>query len=195
MENEHRKRGPGRPPIDELAEGERREQFLRAADELFGRRGYAAVSIGDVAAAVGVSKAALYHHFPSKAALFAAVMCRALGLIAAGIRRAAAEPGPVADKIHRLAVFPIVYLEDDADMDAMMRDADEHLSPVQRAEIAAAEGPPHGEALRLEALGSVGDGDHRTVTGDLGAQRGHPGQGQDVVSGDRGHEASFLPWG
>ncbi len=127
MESEHRKRGPGRPPSDELAEGERREQILRAADDLFGRRGYAAVSLGDVAAAVGVSKAALYHHFPSKAALYAAVMCRTLELIAAAIRRAAAEPGPVADKIHRLALFPIVYLEADVDMDAMMRDADEHL--------------------------------------------------------------------
>ena len=133
------RRRPGRPPSDEVAEGERREQILRAADDLFGRRGYAAVSLGDVAAAVGVSKAALYHHFPSKAALYAAIMCRTLGLIAGYIRRAAAEPGPVADKIYRLAEFPIVFLQEDADMDAMMRDADEHLSPDQRAEIAEAD--------------------------------------------------------
>ena len=139
MESEQRKRGPGRPPSDEAAEGERREQILRAADHLFGRRGYAAVSLGDVAAAVGVSKAALYHHFPSKAALYAAVMSRTLGLIAAYIRRAIDEPGPVADKIHRLAEFPIVFLKAGADMDAMMRDADEHLSLDQRAEIAEAD--------------------------------------------------------
>ena len=130
----------GRPPIEEIGEGERREQILRAADDLFSERGYAAVSLGDVAAAVGVTKAALYHHFPSKAALYTAVMCRALGLIAAAIRATTESPGPIAEKISRLAEFPIVFLEDDADMDAMMRDADEHLSPVQRAEIAEANG-------------------------------------------------------
>ena len=140
------RRRRGRPPIEEVGEGERREQILRAADDVFSERGYAAVSLGDVAAAVGVTKAALYHHFPSKAALYAAVMCRALGLIAAAIRATTASPGPIAEKIYRLAEFPIVFLEADADMDAMMRDADEHLLPAQRAEIAEA------NAARLAAM-------------------------------------------
>jgi AcrR family transcriptional regulator len=136
---ERPRRRPGRPPTDEVGEGERREQILRAADDLFGRRGYAASSIGDVAAAVGVTKAAIYHHFPSKADLYAAAMCRTLLLIAAAVRREAASPRPVAETIYRLAEIPIVWLEDDTDMDAMMRDADEHLSPHQRAEIEAAD--------------------------------------------------------
>src|SRR3712207_4200289 len=136
--DERPKRRLGRPPIDEVASGERREQILHAADDLFGRRGYAAVAIGDVAAAVGVTKAAIYHHFPSKAALYTAVLCRVLKLIAASIRRTAQEPGSVDTKIHRLAEIAIVWLEEDADMDAMMRDAEEHLSAAQLATIAAA---------------------------------------------------------
>lgn len=133
------RRGPGRPPGGELAEGERRAHILRAADELFGRRGYAAVTISDVAAAVGVTKAALYHHFPSKADLYGAVLCRGLGEIAASIRRTAAAPGPTAAKIAQMAEVAIVWLQEDADMDAMMRDAEEHLGSVRLAEVAAAD--------------------------------------------------------
>ncbi len=136
---EHRRRGPGRPPAEEVAEGERRAQILHAADELFGRRGYAAVSIGEVAAAVGVTKAAIYHHFPSKADLYAAVLCQGLRMIAASIRSHDHEPGPTAAKIARMAEIAIVWLKEDADMDAMMRDAEEHLSATQLAEVATAD--------------------------------------------------------
>src|SRR3712207_8422209 len=110
--DERPKRRLGRPPIDEVASGERREQILHAADDLFGRRGYAAVSVGDVAAAVGVTKAAIYHHFPSKADLYAAVLCRVLGMIAAAIRQPAGARVPTADKIAAMAEIAIVRLED-----------------------------------------------------------------------------------
>jgi tetratricopeptide (TPR) repeat protein len=49
----------------------RRAQLLEAAAVAFGRRGYAAVGLGDIAAAVGISAPALYRHFPGKYALFA----------------------------------------------------------------------------------------------------------------------------
>jgi AcrR family transcriptional regulator len=44
----------------------RREQLLRAGDELLGRRPYDEVSIEEIAAAAGVSKGLLYHYFPTK---------------------------------------------------------------------------------------------------------------------------------
>jgi len=135
----HDCRRRGRPPIEEVGEGERREHILRAADDLFTQLGYAAVTLADVAAAVGVSKAALYHHFPSKADLYTAVMCRTLGLIASAIQTATREPAPVAVKLLRLAEYPIVFPEADADLDAMLRDADAHLSPAQRAVIAGSD--------------------------------------------------------
>jgi AcrR family transcriptional regulator len=50
-----------------------RGELVKAAKELFAARGYAGTSIEDVLARVGVSKGALYHHFPSKEALFQAV--------------------------------------------------------------------------------------------------------------------------
>jgi AcrR family transcriptional regulator len=51
-----------------------REQLIAVATELFGARGYEATSIEAVLDAAGVSRGSLYHHFPSKEALFEAAM-------------------------------------------------------------------------------------------------------------------------
>jgi AcrR family transcriptional regulator len=50
-----------------------RGRLIEVARELFGTRGYEATSIEEVLERAGVSKGALYHHFPSKEALFEAV--------------------------------------------------------------------------------------------------------------------------
>ncbi|MCL1917951.1 MAG: TetR/AcrR family transcriptional regulator [Peptococcaceae bacterium] len=47
-----------------------KKRILDAALELFSRRGFSAVSVRDIAAAVGVRESALYKHFPSKKAVF-----------------------------------------------------------------------------------------------------------------------------
>ena len=43
-----------------------RERILEIALDLFIRKGYAATSMREIAAPLGISKAALYYHFPSK---------------------------------------------------------------------------------------------------------------------------------
>ncbi|GLR65441.1 putative transcriptional regulator, TetR family protein [Acidocella aquatica] len=52
-------------------------KILAAAEELFARHGFDAVSTSQLAAAAGVAIGALYHHFPSKEALYAAAIKRA----------------------------------------------------------------------------------------------------------------------
>jgi AcrR family transcriptional regulator len=56
------------------------EGILDAAAALFARRGFAKTSVQDVADAVGLSKAGLLHHFPSKDALHEAVLAQATTL-------------------------------------------------------------------------------------------------------------------
>jgi AcrR family transcriptional regulator len=51
-----------------------RAAVLDSARQLFGRDGYGATSIDDIAAKAGVAKGAVYHHFPTKAAVFEAVL-------------------------------------------------------------------------------------------------------------------------
>jgi AcrR family transcriptional regulator len=51
-----------------------RRALLRAARRLFTQHGYAGTSRDDIAAAADLTRGALYHHFASKEALFAAVV-------------------------------------------------------------------------------------------------------------------------
>jgi AcrR family transcriptional regulator len=50
-----------------------RQQLIAVARQLFTERGYAGTSIEDIIERAGVARGALYHHFPGKDALFAAV--------------------------------------------------------------------------------------------------------------------------
>lgn len=65
--------------------------ILASARTRFARQGFAATSIDDIAEDAGVAKGAVYHHFPSKEALFTRVL---EGLQA----EIAAAPVPAADR-------------------------------------------------------------------------------------------------
>jgi AcrR family transcriptional regulator len=55
-----------------------RDKILEIAESLFARFGFAGVGMRAVADSVGVSKSALFHHFPTKRALWAAVLERSM---------------------------------------------------------------------------------------------------------------------
>ncbi len=56
-----------------------RTRILSTAEALFSSAGFAATSIRDIAAAAGLTPAALYNHFPGKEALYQAVLARGVG--------------------------------------------------------------------------------------------------------------------
>jgi AcrR family transcriptional regulator len=64
-------------PRTRLPREDRMEQTLTAARALFAERGYAAVTMDEVAAAVGVTKPLLYNYFGNKEQLYIACMERA----------------------------------------------------------------------------------------------------------------------
>lgn len=76
-------------PVRRGSKGERTQgRILDAAEALFAERGYSATTLRDVAEAVDLRIPSLYNHFPSKDALYAAVLER-------GIR-------PILDAVARL---------------------------------------------------------------------------------------------
>lgn len=75
----HRPRG--RPGHD-------RETVLRRAIDLFNRQGYDATSMADLASDLGVTKSAIYHHFPSKESLLEAALDEALDGLAQAVEDA-----------------------------------------------------------------------------------------------------------
>jgi AcrR family transcriptional regulator len=61
-----------RLPVDE-----RRSQLLELSTDLFARHSFAELSMARIAKEAGISKALLYHYFPSKRDLFAAALRQA----------------------------------------------------------------------------------------------------------------------
>ena len=78
-----------------------REQILAAAEEALRRYGPAKTTVVDVAQSLGVSHGSVYRHFPTKAALRAAVVQQGLEKTAAQLRHITEETGPAADRLHR----------------------------------------------------------------------------------------------
>ncbi len=79
----------------EPASSEARERVLAVAEELFAARGYAAVTLRDIAGRVGIRQASLYHHVPGgKEQLFVEVTERGLERHRLGLEGAIAEAEP-----------------------------------------------------------------------------------------------------
>ncbi len=67
---------PTRPSFKQRQFEAREDAILDAAHELLATKGYDQTTVDEVAAAVGIAKASLYKHFPSKEALATAAMKR-----------------------------------------------------------------------------------------------------------------------
>lgn len=74
-------------------------RVLATARELFVARGYADVGLEEVAAAAGVTRGAVYHHYRSKQALFEAVLAEVQREVAEAI--AAAATGDAREQLER----------------------------------------------------------------------------------------------
>ncbi len=62
------------------------QALLEAAERVFAAQGYATASVAAICRAAGVSKGAFYHHFPSKQAVFLALLRRWLHRLEAQLR-------------------------------------------------------------------------------------------------------------
>jgi AcrR family transcriptional regulator len=81
-------RDPGRARGEATA-----ERILDAAEQLFAEHGYAGTTLRHVAARVGLRIPSLYNHFPSKDALYAAVLERGFGPVLALLSETQGEGG------------------------------------------------------------------------------------------------------
>jgi AcrR family transcriptional regulator len=99
-----------------LPRAEREQQVLAAARALFAERGYGAVTMDHVAAAVGVTKPLLYAYFGNKERLYLACMEPAAQALRAEVASAVAEAERPADalKLGVQAFFSFVDRDRDA---------------------------------------------------------------------------------
>ena len=85
-----------------------REAILAAAAHLFAERAFAAVTVDDIADATGLAKGAVYHHFPSKEAIFEAVFERTAAKLQQQVHAVAAAS---KDRLKALAAGARAYFE------------------------------------------------------------------------------------
>jgi AcrR family transcriptional regulator len=90
-------RSRGRPPTAGL-----RERILRAAESVFLRQEFHEVLMDDVARASGVGKGTLYRYFPSKRALYRALLADGMDRLREELEAAGAGPDEPLAKLERL---------------------------------------------------------------------------------------------
>jgi AcrR family transcriptional regulator len=95
----------GTPAYTRLDVDERRRRLLELGAELFARHGYEELSMARIAREAGISKALLYHYFPSKHAYFAATLEQAATELAEVTR-----PDPGRPPVEQLAASLDAYL-------------------------------------------------------------------------------------
>ncbi|KGN32324.1 hypothetical protein N802_18340 [Knoellia sinensis KCTC 19936] len=84
---------------------DRRRQLLHGGIEAFGRQGYAQVSVAEVAATAGVSKAMVYHLFDSKEGLALACLEEVGAPLVSAVRDAQVATDPVPRALDTLAAI------------------------------------------------------------------------------------------
>lgn len=131
-----------------VARAERRQQLVHEAVEEFGRRGYARASMADIARAVGVSKAMIYHLFESKEGLSRACLEEVGPRLVSSI--AAAQ---TADDVGQRAqdTFTAIFTAMAGNRHAWAVIKDETLPPGSAAAELAA-----GFREQLDVMGTVG---------------------------------------
>jgi len=87
-----------------------RADILRAAARCFMERGYSATSIDDVARSLGATKGRIYHHFPSKADLFAEVFRTGMEMNYEAVLPLVNEAGPAMPRWRRMATAHVMQM-------------------------------------------------------------------------------------
>ena len=89
-------------PKDPQLPVSRREALLAAASALFAERGYSAVSLDDIGAAIGIAGPSVYNHFQSKADVLLSVLHRGNEALWFALHQALASAQGPSDALGRL---------------------------------------------------------------------------------------------
>ncbi|MBW2044755.1 MAG: TetR/AcrR family transcriptional regulator [Deltaproteobacteria bacterium] len=123
---------------DEGKKKNSRERILKAATNLFGRRGYHATRIEDLTRAAGISRGALYWHFDSKSDVLAAVVERLRKEYLERFIKEVRAAGPVPmNKIWSAFKFNARFGAEHTDLVHCLRNLSLELSPSEDNHVRA----------------------------------------------------------
>jgi AcrR family transcriptional regulator len=133
---------------------------LREAHALFTERGFADVSMQEIADAVGLTKAAAYYHFRDKEGLFVEVFTAEMARLSNGVGAELERGGGFREQLLRVTRF---FLDsDNLDLARLIGDFDRHVSEERRREIRATI-PRPSTILEAAFAGACDTGEIRPV--------------------------------
>lgn len=113
-----------------------RDDILDAAAQVFRRKGFHGASMADIAEAVKLQKASLYHHVSSKQEILLALLDRALEMLFEQINVIAKQPLPADEKLRQMVTVYLRLLAENSDLSAVLLfehrslDADQHARHI-----------------------------------------------------------------
>lgn len=109
-----------------------REAIIRTAAQIFRQKGYHATSMQDIAEAVQLRKASLYHHIRSKQELLLVILDEALDQLIADIQPVAESSLPPDQKLRTAMKLYIERITSNADLAAVLLLEHRNLDPEFR---------------------------------------------------------------
>ena len=97
-----------------------RSDIIQAAAQIFRLKGYHATSMQDIADAVHLQKASLYHHVQNKQDILVTILDQALDLMIADMETVLASPAPSEVKLTRAVRAYVSHLVDQRDLAAVL---------------------------------------------------------------------------
>ena len=97
-----------------------RDDILDAAAQVFRRKGFHGASMSDIAEAVNLQKASLYHHVSSKQEILLALLERALGMLTEHIAGIANQDIPADQKLRQMICAYLQALADNSDLSSVL---------------------------------------------------------------------------
>ncbi|HID85320.1 MAG TPA: TetR/AcrR family transcriptional regulator [Anaerolineaceae bacterium] len=97
-----------------------REDILAVAAQIFRRKGFHATSMQDIARAVHLQKASLYHHVSSKQEILLALLDWALDLLIASMHEVVSQPLSPEEKLRRAIEAYTAILAEHRDLAAVL---------------------------------------------------------------------------
>ncbi len=121
-----------------LPRGERRDQLLVIASEVFVDRGFHAAGMDEIADRAGVSKPVLYQHFSSKLSLYLAVLQQHVDILVSGVRQALRTTTDNRQRLRAAVQAFFDFIEHDSQGYRLIFDNDYGSEPKVAAQVKVA---------------------------------------------------------
>lgn len=110
-----------------------RDEILEAAAQIFREKGFHAASMQDIAQAVNLQKASLYHHVASKQEILLALLDRGLDVLIEHMESVVSLPLPADEKIRQAICAYLEAMLENLDLSAVLLLEHRSLEPQYNA--------------------------------------------------------------